>query len=72
MNQNQPDPFLWLDGGSSIVWTIPKLSTMFDLSAGVPNEAKSKRKCIGEDGDFQKARHPLILVIEHFERPNLG
>jgi hypothetical protein len=23
---------------------------------------------IGEDGDFGKARHPLILVIQHFER----
>ena len=22
---------------------------------------------IGEDGNFRKARHPLILVIEHFE-----
>ena len=22
---------------------------------------------IGENGDFRKARHPLILVIEHFE-----
>src|SRR3990170_7046166 len=23
---------------------------------------------IGEDGDFRKARYPLILVIQHFER----
>ena len=23
---------------------------------------------IGEDGDFREARHPLILVIQHFER----
>src|SRR5262245_16742639 len=22
---------------------------------------------IGEDGNFRKARHPLILVIQHFE-----
>ena len=22
---------------------------------------------IGENGDFRKARHPLILVIQHFE-----
>src|SRR4030095_7112210 len=23
---------------------------------------------IGENGDFRKARHPLIFVIQHFER----
>src|SRR6185295_2446892 len=23
---------------------------------------------IGEDGNFRKARHPLILVIQHFKR----
>ena len=23
---------------------------------------------IGEDGNFRKARHPLILVVQHFER----
>ena len=22
---------------------------------------------IGEDGDFRKARHPLVLVVQHFE-----
>jgi hypothetical protein len=26
---------------------------------------------IGENGDFRKARHPLILVVQHFERAKL-